>query len=209
MMWILFSSLTLAAPVVGVDWTPLGRSDLAWIEEGGLSGTGVAEGDGVLDPNLSAWGGVAGERDALLFGLGIARSTSTALSSDQFSSAHVGALRPAVDYRRYLQPRAAADAVPYLQLGTYGVVPSARYFSDAYTDEEQEAMDDAARQDRARIGAVGLRMGGGAEVAWPSGLMVGARYLLVAHRGADLSETAYTLSTVMYGEAALQLGFAL
>ena len=46
-----------AAPVIGVEWAPLSRGDLTWLEEDQSSGTLVGEHDGWLQPALRMYGG--------------------------------------------------------------------------------------------------------------------------------------------------------
>jgi hypothetical protein len=205
----LIAGTALGGALVGVDWVPAGRADLAWVDDDQLTGTLVGEYDGLLVPPLTAWAGVAGSRYALLGGLAAAWASTTTWSGDQATRALLAALRPSADLRRYLRPRADGEATPWLQAGAYTVLPAALYTSDTWTEEEQADMDETAAADRARIGGVGVRLGAGAEVAWTSGLCVGARYLLVAHRSASTSGDAATASALIRGEAALVLAFAL
>jgi len=206
---VLLAAPALAAPYVGVDFVPFGRADQAWVAEEQLSGTLVGEADGLLVPPLTAWGGFVGKQHALLFGLAVARVTTASGSEGALTVRHVGALRPSADYRRYLEVRRPGEAAPYLQVGGYGVIPSARIVGEAFTKAEQADADADARADRARIGAYGGRAGGGVEVWWQNGLTVGARYLLVVHRHAAVVDDAVTTSVMVRGEAAFVLGFVL
>ena len=203
-----------AAGVVGIDLVPFGRSDLAWVESGQLSGTLVAETDGLLSPPLSAWGGWAGDRSSLLVGFSTVRFTTETwvLGEDEEeepvrTELVVGALRPSFDYRRYFVSRGEPRVRPYLSAGLYSVIPMVRYESTVWTVEEQAGFDETADEDRARIGALGWRIGGGAEVCWDTGLSLGARYLLVGHRGRSVTSETARLSTLLFAEAALTLGF--
>src|SRR5690606_31447825 len=67
MLPVLLAALAHAAePYAGVEWRPLSRADLAWVEEGRTSGAGVGELDGTVRPALQAHGGLwLGERVAL------------------------------------------------------------------------------------------------------------------------------------------------
>lgn len=209
-MWLLFASLTAhAGALLGVDWVPFGRGDLAWVQDGELSGTGVAETDGLIHGALTAWGGWADAHDAALLGLAGARLGTSSVSSTLQTGTSVAAFRPSLDYRRYLHARGPDHVNAYGQIGLYGVIPAARSWSNAYTDEEQAAMDTASAQTRAQIGGYGLRVGGGAELAFANGLSVGARYLGVLHQTRAAVEDTTTTSTFAYGEAAFVLGFAL
>ncbi len=202
---------------LGVDWVPFGRADLAWVEGDELSGTEVALTDGMLSPPLLMEGGATTATDALLFGIGLARIGSTTHTYDtdgnlvSTSAEHVMGLRLGGDYRRYLMPRVLpgsgdpAAVAPFVQGGAYGVIPSAAKVDDTWTEEEQTAQDDAAGGERARIGAVGGRVGGGAEACWTTGLCVGVRGLFVLYRGQVVGDGFKTVSTLLSFEPALSL----
>jgi len=200
---------------LGVDWTPLGRADLAWVDAGQLSGTLVAPTDGMLAPPLALHGGLSTATDALLLDLGLARvgtttrsyDTTGALASESSSSAM--GLKLGADYRRYLGHRvlpasgAPARAVPFGQVGLYGVIPAARRADTLWTAEEQTAQDSAAGADRAAIGALGARLGGGGEVCWDVGLCAGMRGFFVIQRGQEVADGSTTASTLLSFEPAL------
>lgn len=209
-----------AAPwhgVLGVDWTPFGRADLAWIEADQLSGTLVADTDGALAPPLELHGGAFDAHNAVLGHMGLARVGTATASFDENgvlvsrSGEHALSLKLGVDYRRYLTPRVQphgdvkADVAPFVQGGLYGVLPSAAQWDDALTEEEQAALDEAAGQAEARIGAVGGRIGGGAELCWDHGLCVGARGLVVVHRTQGIGSGFREVSTLVMLEPALTL----
>src|SRR5690606_2556186 len=122
-----------------------------WIGDDRTTGTAVGEFDGVVAPNLSAFGGAwIGERVGLVGSVGLARLTSTRWVGDVYQSRHRGVFRPELDVRFLLSPRAQGRPVPWLVAGVYGDVPSAREVSNGFTDEEQDAADEAAYIDRAR-----------------------------------------------------------
>lgn len=212
MLTLFFVTATAAraGAIAGVDFVPFGRGDQAWIDAEQESGTLVAETDGLLHPPLTAWGGLAGKRIAGLLGLAVARITTSSVdASGGVTRDHVGALRPALDLRYYLEHREPNQPLPYLQGGVYGVIPSARHTSDSYTDSEQQSMDQVARDERARIGAMGVRAGAGAEVGLTDSLYLGARYLIQVHRGLQVDTNGgRKASTTVLGEAALTLAFA-
>lgn len=195
-----------AAPAFGLDWTPLAAGDLAWLLEDRDTDTLVAEDDGLLVQPLTAWGGWIGDKDAVLGGLALARYTTRIWTGDQVTTVHVGAVRPSLDYRRYLRAREAGQATPWVQAGGYIVAPSARTASDAYTAEEQAAYDVIAASDRARIGGVGARVGLGGEVLLDNGLSVGGRWSAIAHRGRIDETTSFSVSVRLMTEAAVVLG---
>ena len=66
----------------GVDYVPFGRADLAWVESGQVSGTQVAETDGLLVSPLRAWAGPAGSHGAWLFGFTGARISTTVQTAE-------------------------------------------------------------------------------------------------------------------------------
>ena len=67
----------------------------------------------------------------------------------------------------------------------------------------------AAGGDRARIGALGARLGAGAELCLDNGLSFGLRGLVVLHRTQEAGEGVTTVSTLVFFEPALtvDLGF--
>lgn len=209
-MWLLLASLQARADaLVGVDWVPFDRGDLAWVDDGQLSGTLVGEFDGLLVPAVTAWGGWADRHNAALAGLAGTRLVTTTTSGSSVTGSAVAALRPSVDYRRYLLAREPGRATCWLQVGAYGDIPAAKTWAQVSSDAEQEALDAADEETKARIGGWGLRLGGGASVGWDDGLSVGARYLGVFHRSSMLSDDGTrTTSTLMRGEVALELSFA-
>jgi hypothetical protein len=213
-------TMLIAAPawaggMVGVDLVPLGRADVAWVDQAKLSGTGVAETDGVLQPPLTAWAGVKGKQVATLFGLGVASSASTTWAGDPgggddlVTKRRIATVRPSVDLRWYPKSTAGTGLQPWVGAGLYVVAPFVNYRSDAWTVAEQKAWDDVAAEDRARLFAVGLRGGGGVEHRWASGLRAGARYFLVMHRAQEVDDDVVAASSAVRGEAALTLGFDL
>ncbi len=203
--------------LVGASWTPLGRADLAWVDEDQLSGTLVGSQDGLLDPGLSIHAGARRPRLDLLGELGLARISSsqrTWLVEDEppsRASSSVMGLRLGADLR--YRPRApdaqAASIRPYLQGGVHAVIPTARRADQAWTAEEQAAQDEVAAADRARIGAIGARAGGGASLCWPVGACVGLRALLDLSRSAQASESSTQSTTLIALEPAFtfDLGF--
>ncbi len=198
-----------AGGMFGLDWVPFGRADQAWVSEEQLSGTQVAETDGLLQPPVTAWGGWTGKRNAVIGGLAAARISSNVQTHSQVEHSSRSAFRPSLDYRRALKDRVVGAAVPYVQLGGYGVIPSAQERSDTASKSEQKVLNEQAQQDRSRIGGFGLRGGLGAEIPWESGLLLGARYSVVYHRSRALDEETLTVSSLLRTEAALVLGFAL
>ena len=207
MLWLLASLPAAAGALVGLDYVPFGRADLAWVDSGQLSGELVGEFDGLSAPALSAWGGWAQGPHAALIGLGGARVATFTTTSGVVSGATVAVLRPSADYRYYVVPVASRHPEAWLQIGLFGDIPAATTVATTTTDAEAEAIAAADADTRARLGGWGVRAGGGASVTWENGLGLGFRYLAVFHRTAMLAEDVKTTSTLLTGEAALELSF--
>jgi hypothetical protein len=209
MLVLTLLSEAFAAPYFAIDYVPFGRQDIAWIEDGQESGALVGEFDGMVDPSLTAQAGPLWDQSALLFGLGVAWTSTTVRAGNDLSRAHAGTIRPSIDYRHYLRARAAGKADGFAQLGAYGLVPTAANKSEAFSSDEQDDADQEAEELRSRLGGFGVRGGIGADISWESGLTLGARYLVVAHRGASKVADSTTTSVLIYGEAGVFLGFVL
>jgi len=199
----------LAGGYLGVDYAPLGRADLVVAEEGQTSGTGLGEFDGLLQPPLTAWGGLLNGRRAWLLGLSVASERTSSYIGTESARSVRGAVRPSVDHRTYLRDRELHTPLPWIQVGLYGVIPWGWETSESYTTEEQAAMDTQAAIDRSRIGGAGLRMGGGVELGFQGGLFIGARSLLVIHQGRESDEDGITISTQLRTDVALTAGLQL
>jgi len=190
---------------MGVDWVPFSRGDLEQVEEGRTSGTGVGEFDGVLVPSLRFHGGWEGDRWAVLGGLAVARSTSTTWVGTDYTQIHVGALRPSADLRYHLLRPTPTGAFPWVEGGLYGVIPSARNVSGAYTDEEQVTADEGSAVLRKTVGAVGVEIGPGFSWRFTPSLSVGASYHFILYRGQSLTQDTLSVSTWIWSEAAFIL----
>lgn len=208
---LIFASMAWAGPAVpvaGLEWRPLGRADLAWVAEDRTSGTGVGEFDGSVRPALSAWFGLwVSDRTALVGSLGVARRTTTTWTEDPegervYRSRHWGVIRPELGLR--IAPwRWTKNPSPFVQVGAYGDVPSARDVSNAYTEEEQEAADATAAAERARLGGLGVRAGVGVEVAVGHGVRIGGMYTLGWQQTLLVSDDADIVSSWVVAEASL------
>lgn len=192
---------------MSADWVPMGRADLQWVADDSGTGTLVGEEDGLLRPPLTLQAGPLWGGNAVLIGLGVARFGTTNWTADERTSMSVMGIRPSADYRRYLLPREEGGIAPYAQGGVYGVLPVVRYTSDVWSEDEQEAMTEAANSDRARIGGVGVRAGLGVELLLAPGVGLGARWLAQVHRQQGYDSVGFTVSTIVRSEAALTLSF--
>ena len=204
-----------AEGLAGVDWRPFDRSDLASIigDSNGAAGADTPPTASRSAAGLTPWGGVIVGPNAWLasFGLTLDRTLSwTGTVDDQEDTLQhrlVASLRPGLDYRRYLRPREPGAVAPWVGLGASAVLPVVRYEDASLTPEEQADWDEAAREDRARILAVGGRLGAGLEVGFANGLGVGARLFGVVHRGQTLDEDTYTATVRLDTDAAVYLSF--
>lgn len=208
MLLIAAASAAPAVPVFGLEWRPLGRADLAWVQEGRTTGLGVGELDGSVRPPLSAWFGLwASQRVAFVGSLGVARLTTTtwtqgADGEDVYVSRHWGVVRPELGLR--LAPWGHdRSPMPLAQLGVHGDIPSARAVSNAYTEAEQLTADEIAAADRARLGGFGARLGLGAEVALGRGVRVGGIWSLAWQQTLTLSDDTNAVSTWLVADASL------
>ena len=197
----------LAGTLVGVDYVPSGLGDQAWVAEEQLTGTLVSETDGLLVPPLRSFGGVTWNRNAALMGFSMARISTTVQTAADVSRSTRAALRPSIDYRRWFMDRAESKPLAYVTTGLHGVIPFASESADSATNAEQLALEEAADQDRQRIGAVGFQAGLGAEVMWNNGISLGLRTSLVVHRSQSTDSQTRTVSSIVRPETALSLSF--
>jgi hypothetical protein len=177
----------------------------------------VAEGDGWLDPPLSAWAGYAWDRMALLGSLGLAATNTVTLQSsgeDEVDKTRllIMAIRPGADLRYYLAqdspvPSDGAQVRAWTGGGLYLVLPVVQYRSDSFTDEEQAAYDELAEEDRARILGGGARAFVGAEHVWDQGIGLGFQSSWGLHRAADIDDSVIRVSWRTQVEASLLLSF--
>ena len=202
-MWLLSLAMAHAAvPFAGVEFRPLSRQDLVWVEEGRTSGTAVGAQDGVVRPNLGAFGGAWFSRFVGVAGsVGVARRTVSTRVDDVYRQRHQGVVRLGVDLRiGWLEPE-LRKPIPWFMLGLHGDIPSARDVSNGFTAEEQDAADRAAATTRYRLGGVGGRVGMGLDYRILPGLAIGAVASLGLHRsfylgGEDTPTTLWLASDV-------------
>lgn len=199
-----------AAPVgfAGVEWRPLSRQDLVWVDENRTSGTAVGEFDGVVKPVLSAFGGAWFNRYVgLSAGLGVAQSVSDSATEDSKQQHSWSVVRPSLDVRLgWMVPRERFP-VPWFLIGVYGDIPTVVDRSLQYTEEEQAAADSSAQSDKYRLGGVGGRAGAGVDYRVLPYLAIGAQFDVGLHRatytGGDTRFTTLWVST----EASILLTF--
>ena len=205
---LLIAAAQAATPFGGVEWRPLSRADLVWVDEGRLSGVAVGEFDGTARPGLQAYGGAwLSERVGLSASLGVARIQNTTEVNEVITHHHWGVFRPGIDLRWSLTQRAAHRPFPWLLAGVHGDIPTARDVSSGYTAEEQQAADDLAFVERARLGGLGARAGIGAEYEVLPGLGIGAQWALEWHRGTWRADDLSQVSQWLAANASLLMTF--
>lgn len=210
-MWLMLMTLVAQAstPVVGLRWQPLGRADLAWVQDGRTSGVAVGEFDGFVRPNLSAYAGMWVKPHLAILGtLGTARLQTTTWDGDTYRQRHWGVVRPGVEGRLAALPFDAPMPIPWLYLGAHASLPSARDVSNGYSESEQAAADETAARDRAKLGGYGGRAGIGVTATIVRGVAVGATGGMYLHRNVIRDDDAAAVTAWLGGEAALLLEFS-
>ncbi|MED5374537.1 MAG: hypothetical protein VX899_26205 [Myxococcota bacterium] len=201
-MWLALIPSLLAAPELGVSFTPTaGLASQA-------GDTGLGEFDGLLRPTLTPWVSLQGEglwRWQL--GLGGARSVVTRWDAGAWQRQAITTLRPTIEAQR---PIGEQDGIlPFLGVGIWGVVPIVRYTSTAYGPAEQQDARENARGTMARLGGAGISLGGGIDIPVTDQLTVGAAARWRLWRGLDVDEDALSTSALGWGEVSLRVGVAL
>jgi hypothetical protein len=195
-----------AVPYVGVEWRPLSRADLTWVDEGDTSGLLVGASDGIVRPLLQAYGGAwVTDHVGVQGGLGLARLQTTTWEEDTFSQRHWGVLRPSGDVRVSMLSRTDPRPVPWAFLGAHLDIPSARDVSNGYTPEEDVAAQQISTAERRRLGGIGGRAGLGVDLALRPELRVGLQWGVDWQRSLFLADDPGTASSFVAGEAAVLL----
>ena len=197
----------IAGPVLGLDWMPLGRADLVWLEEEQTTGTLVGEFDGLVRPSLTAFGGIERGREAWLMELGLARVSTVTWDGEGYRRVATGTARLAFDWNHSVRDREPGTASAWIGAGVSGTIPQALDSSDLYSDEEQADADEGSQAIEGRIGGVGGRVGLGASYHVTESMDLGMRYHLSAYRGQLASEDSVTVSWRSWGEAGVRLTF--
>ncbi len=211
MMGILTSALTLAAPATpfgGMDWEPLGRSDVVFGSEERGSGVLVGPFDGFTDPSLTAYGGVWWNRRwAVETSLGIARLQNTVFLNDTWTQQHWGVVRPALAMRWSWTDAQPDRPHPWLRAGTFGSLPSVRQTSNAFTKKEQKAADALAETERSRLSGLGFEFGAGVTYPLAPGLHLGGRYQLEYYRSLAAENEGDAITSWLHSSAGILLEF--
>jgi len=209
MFWLLgfLSVPAMGEPVLAVDYVPFSRADLVWVEEDWTSGTGVGEFDGLLKSSLTPWIGIRKEAWTGLATIGAARiATITNREDGRHLYARSG-LRLGLAAQRNIGEWETAR--PWLGLGASVVIPFARDQADSYSSAESAEAEFNDSADRARIGGLGARAGGGVDLPITNGAHLGIHTHLVTHAAASFTETSTQYSLLTWMETALRLEIAL
>jgi hypothetical protein len=191
----------IGEPVLGIDFAPLSRADLVWVDENRTSGTGVGEWDGLLRGSLRPWGGWRGEHWDALGSVGVAAISTTTRTEGTSRLQVLGGLRLGVDFQRHI---AATSLDPWAGVGAYGVIPLALDSSDSFSEAEAENAAAETAVDRARIGGFGARFGGGVGIPVGEALTLGAASHLVWHGAVSFTDAGSNFSTLTWMETVLR-----
>jgi hypothetical protein len=198
---------TRATAIAGVEWAPLGRADLTWIDEARTSGVAVGEYDGVVRPNLQGYAGVWWPRWGVVGRLGVAVLQSTTWSGDVVRARHWGVVRPELGVRYGFGDRTKQRPRPWLELSGHGDIPTTADVSNGYTDSEQEMASEVAYADRLRLGGFGFALTAGADQRVVGGLSVGASAGFESHFGVIRSGDTQAVSALLAPRATLRASF--
>ena len=208
MLTLLVAAAWSATPFAGLEYQPLSRLDLTWVDDDRTSGVLAGEFDGAVAPSLQAFGGAwLSRRVGVVGSVGVARLTTTTWVEDTWRQRHWGVIRPAADLRVSLGSREPLRPSPWLYVGVHGDIPSARDTSNGYTEAEREVADEDAWVERARLGGVGGRLGVGLDYRVAPGVAVGARWGLLLHHGMLRTSEAQWVTAWFAADAALLLTF--
>ncbi len=209
MFWLLgfLSVPAIAEPVLAVDYVPFSRADLVWIGEDWTSGTGVGEFDGLLKSPLTPWVGIRKEAWTGLATVGAARIATITNSDTERQLYARSGLRVGLAAQRELGEWNTAR--PWLGVGASVTIPFARDQADSYSNVESAEAEINDSADRARIGGLGARAGGGVDLPILTGAHLGIHTHLVTHAAASFTETSTQYSLLTWMETALRLEVAL
>ena len=211
MIWLTTFSLAWATPVTpvaGLEWTPFSRADAVWVEDGRTTGSGVGEFDGVVRPQLAAFGGVwFDHRWGLTANIGLARLQQTTWTGDVFVQKHWAVIRPALDLRISLLKRTKPIPIPWILIGGHFNIPSAKEISNGFTEEENEQAELNGLVNRVRLGGAGARLGMGVDYGITKYTRIGFQFYGEWHRMIQKSSEAQLVNSWIGSQAALYLAF--
>ena len=205
---LLLATASASTPFGGVEWRPLSRADLTWVDDGRTSGVVVGEFDGTVRPNLQAFAGAwVSDRAAVSGSLGMARLQNTTNVNDVVRQLHWGVVRPGLDFRWAFHDYVEDRPWPWFLLGMHADIPSARDVSTGYTRAEQAAADEGAWIERAKLGGVGGRVGLGADYEVLPGLALGAQWAVEWHHATWYADDISVATQWLAADASLMMIF--
>ena len=193
--------------MMGAEYVPSGLGDMAWVESDQLSGSMVAERDGMLVAPLMAVGGYAWDRFGIFGGLSVARVSTTVITTENEAQSMRMAVRPSAELRYWFTDIGTDKPLFFVNLGTHWVVPSTAETSDQASKADQVALEEAAEEAAGRIGAIGGNLGVGAEVRWKNGLGLGIRSDLVITRFDTSNAQTQTVSSLIRPRTAFTVSY--
>ncbi len=194
---LLLGGFAHAGAMLGVEYVPSGLGDMAWVESEQLSGSMVAERDGLLVPPLSAVGGYAWGRVGVFGGLSLARISTTVITADSQAESMRMAVRPSAEVRYWFMDPGVGKPLFFANLGAHWVLPSTTETAEQASKADQAALREAAKEAAGRIGAIGGNIGVGAEVRWDNGLGIGIRTDVVITRFDASNAQTQTVSSLI------------
>ena len=204
-MLSLLTTLAFAGPAVpfgGLDWKPLGRSDLLWAGDNRSTGVLVGPFDGFLDPNLTAYGGAwLHPRFSLGGSFGAARVQNTSQSGDERTTRLWQSLRPELAVRwRLREPRAQRPSA-WLTSSVHASLATVRDRSNTYTKREQTIADENAQREQAALSGAGGSLGMGVSYPLNENLSVGGYYKFTFQASASSADDVADLTSWVAGQA--------
>ena len=200
---LVLSGVVHAGAMMGAEYVPSGLGDMAWVESDQLSGSMVAEHDGMLVPPLTAVGGYAWDRVGVFGGLAVARVSTTVITTDAEAQSTRMAIRPSAELRYWFTETGTDTPLFFANVGAHWVIPSTTESATQASKADQAALDEAADEAAGRIGAIGGNLGVGAEVRWKNGLGLGIRTDVVITRFDTSNAQTQTVSSLIRPRTAL------
>jgi hypothetical protein len=208
MVWALMAAASAATPIAGLEWAPLSRDDLVWVDSGRTTDSAVGEFDGIVWPDLRPFAGAwFGRYVGWTGSLGVARITVTTAAADVVRSRHRGVVRPSTDLRFGLLEPTDLRPRPFLLVGGHVSIPSARETGDGLSPQELAIADADAALERALLGGAGGRVGLGVDVPVSKYLRLGLLWSSRLHTSWSRPADGTSVTTWVASEGALTLMF--
>lgn len=196
-----------AGGMMGAEYVPSGLGDMAWVESDQLSGSMVAERDGMLVPPLTAIGGYAWDRVGLFGGLSMARVSTTVITTASEARSTRMAIRPSAEVRYWFTDVGPEQPLFFANVGAHWIIPATTETAEQASEADQTALDEAAKEAAGRIGAIGGAVGVGAEVRWSNGLGLGIRTDMVITRFDTSNAQTQTVSSLIRPRTAFTVSY--